>query len=113
MNPHLSMEQLVSYVTGESSASETRALEAHVRTCARCARGLEREAAVEMSLVETASRPQRPRPRRTFAAAVGVAMAACSVLVGITLAKGAPTEAGVHTERDVDAAADSALSPDG
>lgn len=98
---HVSTADVERYVAGVMEAGEIQTFEAHVDGCDTCARSLQREAALEMELLEAAGGgdagradviPQLARRRRvrTFVT-VSAAIAAAAAVVALVFRPGPPT----------------------
>lgn len=97
---HVSTADVERYVAGVMEAGEIRTFEAHVDGCDNCARSLQREAALEMELLEAVGdgdagladdipRIVRRRRVRTFVA-VSAAIAAAAAVVALVFRPGPP-----------------------
>lgn len=84
---HPTTEVLERYVIGALELLEQAEVEAHAASCARCAAALQREAALELRLMEVAAVApppgQRALPARVTGALVGLSMAVAAVLAAV------------------------------
>lgn len=79
---HIDPEQFEQYVIGALGDEAASALEAHTASCQTCAAALQREAQLELGLMEVAALPvplSARRPRR-FIAATALSLAAAAGL---------------------------------
>src|SRR6266511_2403751 len=87
---HVDDDELIAFVLGDLPAQRCVGFEAHVSACSACAERLQREAALELSLVEVAAarrttaprRQSERRWRRALVMAAPLAAAALLALVG-------------------------------
>jgi anti-sigma factor RsiW len=84
MSGHLTPEALELYILGALDAEPSLALEAHAATCTACAAALQREARLELGLLEVARAPaslQGFRRRRLQLGVAGLAAAAAAAVL--------------------------------
>jgi anti-sigma factor RsiW len=86
MSGHLNPEGLEQYIQGALDGDEARALEAHAGSCARCAAALQREARLELGLLEVARAPVSLRAFRGRRARLGAAAAVLAATAAAALA---------------------------